>query len=58
MPEMAQARHAEAVDIGGYGKARALIDPTQLTADTSGGVVEVLLVGRISGTVVAQRVAP
>lgn len=47
--------HTEAA---GTGTARALIDPAQLNADASGGVVEVVLFGRISGTVVVQRVAP
>ena len=47
--------HTEA---SGTGAARALINPAQLNADASGGVVEVLLFGRVSGTVVLQRVAP
>lgn len=47
--------HTEAA---GTGAARALIDPAQLSADASGGVVEVVLLGRVSGTVVVQRVAP
>lgn len=45
-------------DAAGTGAARALIDAAQLSADTSVGVVEVLLLGRVSGTVVVQRVAP
>ena len=45
-------------DASGTGAARALINPAQLNADASGGVVEVLLFGRVSGTVVLQRVAP
>lgn len=47
--------HTEAA---GTGTARALLDPAQLSADTSGDVVEVLLFRRVSGTVVVQRVAP
>ena len=47
--------HTEAA---GTSSARALIDPAQLSADTSCGVVEVLLFGRFSGTVVVERVAP
>lgn len=45
-------------DAAGTGTARALINPGQLSADASGGIVEVLLFGRVSGTVVVQRVAP
>ncbi len=42
-------------DASGTGTARALIDPARLGPDASGGVVEVLLVGRISGTTIIQR---
>ena len=45
-------------DATGTGTARALIDPAQINPDASGGVVEVLLFGRISGTVTIQTVAP
>lgn len=44
--------HTEA---SGTGTARALIDPARLGSDASGGVVEVLLVGRISGTTIIRR---
>lgn len=43
-------------DAAGTGTARALIDPAHLGPDTSGGVVEVLLVGRISGTTIIRRI--
>lgn len=42
-------------DASGTGTAHALIDPAQLNADASGGVVEVLLFGRISGTAIIRR---
>lgn len=45
-------------DASGTGAARALIDPGQVNSHGSGGVVEVLLFGRISGTMTVQRVAP
>lgn len=44
--------HTEA---SGTGTARALIDSARLGSDASGGVVEVLLVGRISGTTIIRR---
>lgn len=47
--------HTEAA---GTGTARALIDPAQVTPDASGGIVEVLLFGRISGTAAVRRVMP
>lgn len=43
-------------DASGTGSARALIDPARLGPDASGGVVEVLLVGRISGTTIVRRI--
>jgi hypothetical protein len=42
-------------DASGTGTARTLIDPAPLRSDASGGVVEVLLVGRISGTTIIRR---
>lgn len=45
-------------DASGTGAACALIDPAQLALDASGGIVEVLLFGRISGTTIIQRVMP
>lgn len=42
-------------DASGTGTARALIDPAQVSPNTSGGVVEVLLFGRISGTTILRR---
>lgn len=42
-------------DAAGTGAARALIDPAQLDPEGSGGITEVLLFGRISGTVVVRR---
>lgn len=42
-------------DATGTGTARALIDPARLGPDAPGGVVEVLLVGRISGTTIIRR---
>ena len=45
-------------DAAGTGTARTLVNPAQLSADASGGIVEVLLFGRVSGTVVVQRVVP
>ncbi|WP_137772210.1 MULTISPECIES: hypothetical protein [unclassified Microbacterium] len=42
-------------DASGTGTARALIDPARLGPDAPGGVVEVLLVGRISGTTIIRR---
>lgn len=43
-------------DAAHTGIARALVDPAQLTPDSTGGVVEVLLFGRISGTTIIRRV--
>ncbi|WP_447947468.1 hypothetical protein [Microbacterium lacticum] len=43
-------------DASGTGTARTLIDPARLGSDASGGVVEVLLVGRISGTTIIRRI--
>ena len=42
-------------DASGTGTARALIDPARLAPDAAGGVVEVLLFGRISGTTIIRR---
>lgn len=42
-------------DAAHTGTARALIDPAQLAPDTAGGIVEVLLFGRISGTAIIRR---
>ncbi len=42
-------------DAARTGAARALIDPARLTPDATGGVVEVLLFGRISGTTIIRR---
>lgn len=42
-------------DASGTGTARTLIDPARFGPDTPGGVVEVLLVGRISGTTIIRR---
>lgn len=42
-------------DASGTGTARALIDPAQFIPDAAGGVVEVLLFGRISGTTIIRR---
>lgn len=44
-------------DAAHTGTARALIDPAHLAPDASGGVVEVLLLGRISGTAIVRRVS-
>lgn len=43
------------IDATHAGSARALIDPAQVTVHISGGIVEVLLFGRISGTTIIQR---
>lgn len=45
-------------DAAGTGAARALIDPAHVSHHDSGGVVEALLFGRISGTVIVRRVMP
>ena len=42
-------------DASGTGTARALIDPGRLGSDAAGGVVEVVLVGRISGATIVRR---
>ena len=42
-------------DASGTGAARALIDPTQVSSDAAGGVVEVLLFGGVSGTTIIRR---
>ena len=42
-------------DVSGTGTARALVDPDRLGPDAAGGVVEVLLFGRISGTTIIRR---
>ncbi|HOB78556.1 MAG TPA: hypothetical protein PKK62_00135 [Ornithinibacter sp.] len=42
-------------DASGTGTARTLIDPARLGPNASGGVVEVVLVGRISGTTIIRR---
>lgn len=42
-------------DAAHTGDARALIDPTNPIPDAAGGIVEVLLLGRISGTTVVRR---
>ena len=42
-------------DASGTGTARALIDPGRLGSDAAGGVVEVVLVGRISGAPIVRR---
>lgn len=44
-------------DASGTGAARVLIDPTQVSSDAAGGVVEVLLFGRISGTTIIRRLS-
>ena len=38
------------------GTARALIDPAGLGVDQAGGVIEVILFGRVSGTTIIRRV--
>ena len=43
-------------DAAHTGIARALIDPTHLSAENAGGGVEVLLFGRVSGTTIVRRV--
>lgn len=42
-------------DASGTGTARALIDPAWLGPDLAGGVVEVMLFGRISGTTIVRQ---
>ena len=42
-------------DVSGTGTARALVDPDRLGPDAAGGVVEVLLFGRISSTTIIRR---
>ncbi|WP_366521954.1 hypothetical protein [uncultured Microbacterium sp.] len=42
-------------DASGTGTARALIDPARLAPDAAGGVVEVVLFGRISGLTIFRR---
>lgn len=42
-------------DASGTGTARALIDPGRLGPGAAGGIVEVLLSGRISGTTIIRR---
>lgn len=42
-------------DASGTGTARALIDPGRLGPAAAGGIVEVLLFGRISGTTIIRR---
>ena len=44
-------------DASGTGTARTLIDPARLGPNASGGVVEVVLVGRISGTTIIRRLS-
>lgn len=43
-------------DAAHTGTARALIDPAGVSVDQAGGVVEVILVGRVSGTTIIRRV--
>ena len=37
------------------GTARALIDPAGVSVDQTGGVIEVILFGRVSGTTIIRR---
>lgn len=43
-------------DAAHTGTARALIDPAGVSADQAGGVIEVILFGRVSGTTIIRRV--
>ncbi len=43
-------------DAAHTGTARALIDPAGIGVDQAGGVIEVILFGRVSGTTIIQRV--
>jgi hypothetical protein len=43
-------------DVARTGTARALIDPAGVSVDQAGGVIEVILFGRVSGTTIIRRV--
>ena len=43
-------------DAAHTGTARALIDPAGVSVDRAGGVIEVILFGRVSGTTIIRRV--
>lgn len=43
-------------DAAHTGTARALIDPAGVSVDQTGGVIEVILFGRVSGTTIIRRV--
>ena len=43
-------------DVARTGTARARIDPAGVSVDQAGGVIEVILFGRVSGTTIIRRV--